>query len=137
MRTLIAGLAVGLLALGLAACGDDDDSTVGSGASTTTAADGGSSTTADDSGGKEENTVAVTASGFKFSPATATAKAGEVYFEITNDDDTNHTFTIDDADVDIKVDGMSTGEDEADLEAGTYEWRCTIHSSMTGTLTVS
>jgi plastocyanin len=108
------------VALGLVACGDDDDDGGGGGEAT-----------------EEENTVSVTASDFAFTPTTATAAAGEVYFEVTNEDDTKHTFTIDDADVDIALDPGEDGSAEADLEAGEYEWRCTIHSSMTGTLTVS
>ncbi|MEN3272293.1 MAG: hypothetical protein V7636_1054 [Actinomycetota bacterium] len=131
MRRLLGGLAIVALGLGLAACGGDDDGTVAApDSSSTTAAAGGSSS-------EHENTVSVTASGFAFKPTTATAKAGEVYFEIKNDDSTNHTFTIDGTDVDIHISGGKTGEKETDLKAGSYEWHCTIHSSMKGTLTVS
>jgi plastocyanin len=129
MRRLLAALTVATILLGgLAACGDDDDDggTVASGET-------GSS---DDAGG-DEQTISVTAKGFAFDPTSATATAGEVYFEVENDDTTKHTFTIDDTDVDIQLDPGKSGEAEADLEAGTYEWHCTIHSSMTGTLTVS
>jgi plastocyanin len=119
MRKVLSGVVVLLLAAGLVACGDDDD-------------DSGS-----EASEGEENTVQVTASGTAFDPTTATATAGEVYFEVTNEDAFEHTFTIDDADVDIHLDANGSGEAEADLEAGTYEWRCTIHSSMKGTLTVS
>jgi plastocyanin len=125
MRRIPAGLVAVLMLVGIAAaCGGDDSGGAVSSPSTTT------KTT-------EPNTVAVTASGFKFSPTMATAKAGEVYFEVKNEDSTNHTFTIDGTDVNIKLDGNSSGEAKADLAAGTYEWHCTIHSSMTGTLTVS
>lgn len=125
MRRIPAGLVAALLTVGIAAaCGGDDSGGTVASPSTTT------KTT-------QPNTVAVTASGFKFSPATATAKAGEVYFAVKNEDGTNHTFTIDGTDVNIKLAGNSSGEAEADLDAGTYEWHCTIHSSMTGTLTVS
>jgi len=131
MRRLLGGLAIVALGLGLAACGGDDDGTVAApDSSSTTAASSGSSS-------EHENTVSVTASGFAFKPTTATAKAGEVYFEIKNDDSTNHTFTIDGTDVDIHVSGGTTGEKETDLKAGSYEWHCTIHSTMKGTLTVS
>ena len=137
MRRLLGGLAIVALGLGLTACGGNDNGgAIESSGSTTTAAAGGSSTTAGSSS-EHENTVNVTASGFAFDPTTATAKAGEVYFEITNKDTTNHTFTIDGTDVDIKLDGGGSGEKETELEAGTYEWHCTIHSSMKGTLTVS
>jgi plastocyanin len=137
MRRLLGGLAIVALGLGLAACGGDDDGTVAApDSSTTTAAAGGSSTTAGSSAA-HENTVNVTASGFAFKPTTATAKAGEVYFEIKNDDTTNHTFTIDGTDVDIHLSAQSTGEQETELKAGSYDWHCSIHSSMKGTLTVS
>ena len=132
MRRLLGGLAIVALGLGLAACGGNDNGgAIGSsGSSTSTTASGGASS-------EHENTVNVTASGFAFKPTTATAKAGEVYFEVKNDDSTNHTFTIDGTDVDIHLDGGKSGEKETDLKAGSYEWHCTIHSSMKGTLTVS
>jgi plastocyanin len=126
MRRLLGGLmVVVMVALGLVACGDDDDD------------GGGTAATEQSSSSAEENTVAVTAKGFAFDPTSAKAEAGEVYFSITNEDDTKHTFTIDGTDVDISLDPKGTGTAEADLDAGTYEWHCTIHSSMTGTLTVS
>ena len=136
MRRLLGGLAIVALGLGLAACGGNDNGgAIESSGSSTTAAAGGSSTTAASSA--HENTVSVTASGFAFKPTTATAKAGEVYFEIKNDDSTTHTFTIDGTDVDLRIDGGKSAEKETELKAGSYEWHCTIHSSMKGTLTVS
>jgi plastocyanin len=123
MRKLVSGLIVVIIGFGLVACGDDDD-------------DSGT-VASSDSGETHENTVTVKASGTAFDPTTAEATAGEVYFEVTNEDNTKHTFTIDDADVDIALDPKGSGEAEADLEAGEYEWHCTIHSSMTGTLTVT
>lgn len=124
MRKLLAALVVVVMGLGLASCGDDDD-------------DGGAVASGDDTETTEPNTVSVTAENTAFSPDTATATAGEVYFAITNKDSTKHTFTIDGTDVDIKLDPNGSGEAEADLDAGDYEWHCSIHSSMTGTLTVS
>jgi plastocyanin len=119
-----------IVAFGLAACGGDDDDSG-------TVADGGATTTAAPSGDEEANTVKVTAEGTAFAPTTATATAGDVYFAITNNDSFNHTFTIDGTDVDIKLAPGKTSEGEAELKAGTYDWHCTIHSSMKGTLTVS
>lgn len=120
MRKLLGGLIVLVMALGLASCGGDDDD----------------SATASNSGGAS-STVSVTAQGFKFDPTSATAKAGDVTFKITNKDTTNHTFTIDGTDVDIKLDPKGSGTTTATLKAGSYEWHCSIHSSMKGTLTVS
>lgn len=126
MRKALGVVMVAMLAVGFAACGDDDDD------------DGGDGGAAPESGdGAATGTVTVTAVGFAFDPATAEAAAGDVSFEIANEDDAAHTFTIDDADIDIKLDPKGSGSGEATLEAGTYEWRCTIHPSMTGTLTVT
>ena len=130
MKKVLSGLAVIVIGLGLAACGGDDSGTVASDNGSTT------STTAA-STAAHENTVSVAASGFAFEPKTATAKAGTVFFDITNKDDTKHTFTIDNTKVDIELDPMGSGTAEADLAAGTYTWHCKIHSTMTGTLTVS
>jgi plastocyanin len=128
MRTIPAGLVAVILTLGVvAACGGDDDGTVASPSTTSTTAAGAAAT----------STVSVTASGFKFSPDTATATAGTVHFEVKNEDSTNHTFTITGTKVDLHVDGSGTAEGDADLAAGSYEWHCSIHPSMKGTLTVS
>jgi cytochrome c oxidase subunit 2 len=123
MRKLLIGFLAIVVATGLAACGGDDD-------------DGGTVGPAGGGNGAA-STVTVKASGFAFDPTTASAKAGEVTFEVSNDDTTNHTFTIDDTDVDIKLDPKGSGTAKATLEAGTYQWHCSIHSSMKGTLTVS
>jgi plastocyanin len=130
MRTVLSGLFVIVTALGVTACGDDDDS----GGTATSAA--GSATTAA-SGGGQANTVKVTVSGSAFHPTTAEANAGVVDFDVTNEDGVSHTFTIDDTDVDIALDPNGSGTAETQLEAGTYQWHCSIHSSMTGALTVA
>lgn len=120
MRKLLGGLVVITMALALASCGDDDDS--------------GTVEPSGDGGG---STVSVTAVNLAFDPTSAEATAGSVHFEVTNEDQAPHTFTIDDAGVDIQLDAGSTGEADADLEAGEYEFRCTIHPAMTGTITVT
>lgn len=133
MRRVLAGLAVATLGLALAACGSSDNG----GAIASSDSSSTTTTISTASSSEKENTVAVTASGFAFSPTTATAKAGAVYFEVTNKDSTTHTFTIDGTDVDIRISAGTTGEKEVNLKAGTYEWRCSIHTSMKGTLTVT
>lgn len=120
MRKLLGGLVIILAATGLASCGDDDDDT-------------GTIEPADDGSGAVE----VTAEGGAFSPTSAEAAAGTVRFVVTNADGVPHTFTMDDADIDVALDGGATEEAEADLDAGEYEWHCTIHPNMTGTLTVT
>ena len=121
MRTLLACVVIVAAATGLAACGDDDDS--GTIAPATSDADAG--------------TVEVTAEGGAFTPTSAEVAAGPVRFTVTNEDGGQHTFTMEDADIDLALDGGATEEADADLEAGEYEWHCTIHPSMTGTLTVT
>ena len=120
MRKLLGGLVIVLATTGLAACGDDDDT--------------GTIEPADTGGGA---TVEVTAEGGAFTPTSAEAAAGTVHFVVTNEDGGQHTFTMDDAGVDLDLDGGATEEADADIEAGEYEWRCKIHPSMTGTLTVT
>jgi plastocyanin len=130
MRKVLSGFVVIVTVLGLAACGDDDDSggvATSAGAAVTTAA----------SGGEQTNTITITVSGNAFDPATAEAKAGNVVFDVTNQDSVSHTFTIDGTDVDIALDPNGSGTAEAELAAGTYAWHCKIHPSMTGTLTVT
>jgi plastocyanin len=123
MRKLLGGLVVITMALALASCGDDDDS--------------GTVEPAGDGGGGGGSTVSVTAANLAFDPTSAEVTAGSVHFAVTNEDQAPHTFTIDDAGVDIQLDAGSTGEADADLEAGEYEFRCTIHPAMTGTITVT
>ncbi len=120
MRKRLGWLAVIAIALTISACGDDDD-------------DGGDAAPSGGGG----STVEVTAAGLAFDPTSAEVAAGEVHFVVTNEDQAPHTFTIDDAGVDIQLDPGSSGEADADLESGDHEFRCTIHPAMTGTLTVT
>ena len=89
---------------------------------------------AEDEGGA----VTLTAVNFAFDPATLTAASGST-IDFTNEDDAEHSFTIDDSDVDEDVDGgASTTVDLGSLEAGTYDFYCKYHKdSMTGTLEVT
>jgi plastocyanin len=58
--------------------------------------------------------------------------------KVTNKDSVPHTFTVTDTSVDVELDGgHSSTADLSSLSAGTYEFRCVIHPSMTGTLIVS
>jgi plastocyanin len=123
MRKLLAGVVIVLGATGLAACGDDDD--------------GGTVAPAASDDGGDAGTVEVTAEGGAFTPTAAEVAAGSVHFTVTNEDGGQHTFTMEDADIDLALDGGSTEEADADLDAGEYEWHCKIHPSMTGTLTVT
>ena len=130
MRKVLTGFVVIVTAFGLAACGDDDD-----GGAAVTSAEASATTAA--AGGEQTNTITITVSGNAFDPATAEAAAGKVVFNVTNQDSLKHTFTIDGTDVDIALDPNGSGSAEAELAPGTYPWHCKIHTSMTGTLTVT
>jgi plastocyanin len=124
MRKLVSVLAVLSIALGFVACGDDDDDDP-------TVADTEESS---DAGG---DAIEITISGSQFDPTEVEAAAGDATFSVSNEDGFAHTFTADDLGVDEEIDGGASASVTATLEAGSYEFRCKIHPSMTGTITVS
>ncbi len=131
---MVIGVLVGVLALGAAGCGGDDDG--GGSASATTAAP---ETTSAPGTSAAENEVKLTASGFAWDKTDLEMAAGsEVKVEVTNDDSAPHSFTFDEARVDRTV---AAGEDATVTftapDAGSYEFRCKFHASMTGTVTVT
>ena len=69
-------------------------------------------------------------------PSAITAKVGDV-IAFTNDDSASHTATLDQGD--CGTDTLSNGATEGLTfsVAGTYPFHCAIHSSMTGTITVT
>src|SRR5579864_3291887 len=76
----------------------------------------------------------VTISGFKFSPASLTVSAGQ-QLSVMNSDGVTHTFTSSAWDSgDIQPGASYTFN--APSQAGTYQFHCSIHPFMTGTLTV-
>lgn len=85
----------------------------------------------------EGNGVAVTAENFAFSPTSIPVEAGaSVELTFTNADDTQHSFTAEDLEVDLVVDGG--GSDTATFTApdsGEADFFCKFHESMTGTIT--
>lgn len=85
VEKVLGGLVVIVLQSGWR-CGDDDDGG-------TAASDDGSAMT-EACGGGEADTVRVTACGSAFDPTTAQVKAGDVFFDITNEDDVRHTLTF-------------------------------------------
>ena len=70
---------------------------------------------------------------FAFTPAEVTVVSGQ---EITwtNDDSTAHTVTFDDGSADHRLQPDETFT--TTLSPGTHSYHCTIHPSMTGTVTV-
>jgi plastocyanin len=76
----------------------------------------------------------VTISGFKFSPATLTVSAGQ-QVNVMNSDGVTHTFTSsawDSGDIQPGASYTLT----APTQAGSYQFHCSIHPFMTGTLVV-
>jgi plastocyanin len=123
-RSMLVVLAA--LALFIGACGGDDG---GGGTATGEAAENGG-----DGGGG--GGLQITASGTAFDTDSLSAPAGELEVTLTNEDGTTHTFTIDDLDVNLEVEGGNSDSTSFEAEAGTYEYHCRFHSSMTGELTV-
>jgi plastocyanin len=81
-------------------------------------------------------TVAVTIKDLAFTPAAITAKVGDV-ISFTNEDTVNHTATLDVGDCGTQPLSNGASEGLTFSEAGTYPFHCAIHSSMTGTITVT
>ena len=108
-----------VLVLGLAACGDDDDSESG-----------------DTDNGSADAGATIVAANVAFDPTELSVAAGET-ITLRNEDDVEHSFTIDDPEVDAEAEGGEEATVEAPEEPGTYEFHCRYHpEQMTGTLTV-
>jgi plastocyanin len=121
--------AVVVVALALAACGDDDDS--GTGDTGTPGTSGTSGTVATGS------RATITAANIAFDPTELTVGAGET-ITLRNDDDVEHSFTIDDPAIDAEAEGGEEATVDAPDEPGTYDFHCRYHpDQMTGVLTVS
>jgi plastocyanin len=127
MALLIACVALGLVVAG---CGgdDDDDGGGGDGAATTEQPAGGG----DGGGGGTE----VSMEGIQFNPAEVTVSAGDTVTWVNNDS----------VDHDVTADSFSSGEpggmasgdtfEHTFDEAGTFEYVCTVHPGMDGTVVV-
>jgi plastocyanin len=118
---LLAG--VFALSLVLAACGGDDDGGEETGGGGETAETGGG-------GGGTSITIA----GFAFDPDTISV-SGPTEVTITNEDDTAHTFTLDDGSVDEEIAGGESATVTVDVSES-MGFICTIHPQMTGTVEV-
>ena len=149
---LLAGVAV-LLLLG-AACGKDDANGAGAGSSGSGATTGTttSSSTGDDGamggygGGNDGATgedssgsknINVTANNFSFDPAEVEVETGEDIHVKNGNANTPHTFTVDGTDIDLQLAPLAVEETTVDLDPGSYDFHCSIHPQMTGTLTVT
>jgi plastocyanin len=127
MRTRWASAVVLSLGLVLAACSSGgDDNGGGSGGS---------------GGGGGSGDVQLTIKDFSFDPSTIRGSAGETLsIEVTNEDSTEHSFTLDDDSVSQDFEGGDGGTVEVTLpdSAGSVGWHCEFHpDTMKGTIEVS
>lgn len=128
----VAGLAV--LVLTSVACSSGDDGSSGGGA--TSAAGGGETQTSEapaGGGGEPE----VKAEDFQFDPTELSVASGDTIVVKNDTPSTPHTFTVTDTDIDESLDPDATVDVKIDLDPDTYDFVCTIHPQMTGTLTVT
>ena len=142
MRRLLA-LLLTLLALAVAAAGcgggDDDDGDSGNGGGNAPAAEEPAAPTAEDDGGGSGGTgpgTQVSMKDIKFNPGTVTIKpGGKVTW--TNDDSVGHDVTADDFESGspVGIEGGSTFS-HTFKKAGTYDYVCSVHPGMKGTVKV-
>jgi plastocyanin len=134
MRTwlalLFACLALGLVAAG---CGDDDDDGGGGGGG------GGAATeqpSGDGGGGGGGAGTDVTMEGIAFNPAEVTISVGDTV-TWTNEDSVGHDVTGDDFKSGA-AGGLAQGDtfEHTFEKAGTFDYVCTVHPGMEGTVKV-
>ena len=81
--------------------------------------------------------IRLTAEGIEFSTDQLEADSGTVGVFVSNNDQTLHTFTIDELDVNLQVPASSKEQVSFDAPPGKYAFYCIPHESvMKGTLTV-
>ena len=85
----------------------------------------------------QDQTADIEISGFKFTPATLTVKAGQT-IKVTNRDSVGHTVTADDG---TSFESGLLGKDQsgtitAPAKPGSYPYHCSPHPNMKGTLVV-
>lgn len=134
-RRIVTLLSIGALAL-VAACGGGSTTATGAPASaapSAAASAGGAACAPSDAA----PTVTSSMSNIAFAPAAITAKVGDV-IGWTNKDNVQHTATLK-SDPTCTTPNIGNGETGSLVfnVAGTYEYFCKIHSSMTGTITVT
>jgi plastocyanin len=124
LTLLLACMALGLVVAG---CGDDDDEDEGGGGAATTEQPG-------DEGGGGGAEVAM--EGIQFDPAEVTVAVGDTV-TWTNNDSVGHDVTGDDFESG-EAGGLGNGDtfEHTFEEAGTFDYVCTVHPGMEGTVTV-
>jgi plastocyanin len=124
---LLACLALGLVVAG---CGDDDDDGGGGGGG------GGEAAEQPSDGGGGGGGANVTMEGIAFKPAEITIKAGDTV-TWTNEDSVGHDVTGDDFKSGA-AGGLGNGDtfEHTFDTAGTFDYVCTVHPGMEGTVKV-
>jgi len=123
-RWIVMGSALLALTLTGAACGGSDDGGGSTGSSGNTGSTG--------SGGS----AAISIKDSAFAPNALTVSSGTTDITITNNDTATHTFTLDDGSVDVSIPAGQTKAVTVEISA-TAGFHCSIHTTMTGTLTVT
>ena len=121
-------VAVLALALITAACSKSDNGGTSTGSTGTTGSTG--------STGSSGSTASISIKNFAFNPNTLTVSSGSTDITITNNDTVTHTFTLDDGSVNESIPAGTTKTVTVDITQ-TTAWHCSIHKTMTGTLTVA
>lgn len=114
-KTILAILAFGVLAVGLAACGDDDKTPTQAPATPTQTATTAATTTPEPG----EDAVSATVKEFAMTLSPASIKAGQINFTVKNDGTVTHEFVVVKSDLDpkalpLKADGTAVDEDKVD-----------------------
>ena len=79
----------------------------------------------------------VTASNFSFDPTELEVASGDT-ITFVNEDDAEHSFTVDKTKVEEELEEPGEVDVTIDLDAGDYDFYCKYHrDTMTGTLTVT
>jgi plastocyanin len=137
-RWLLLLLACAALSLVVAGCGGDDDDGGGGGAQNDEqpAESGGGGGAEKESGGGAGGGTQVAMKGIKFNPASVRVSAGDTV-TWTNDDTVGH---------DVTGDGFKSGDPGAMQngdtfehtfdKAGTFDYVCTVHPGMAGSVKV-
>ena len=85
----------------------------------------------------QEGDVELVTQDIEFKDESLDAEAGEVSVFVDNKDNTLHTFTIDELDVDLDIPAGKSARVTFNADPGTYEFYCVPHKdTMEGTLTV-
>src|SRR3990172_1142018 len=129
-------LMVAVLALTVTACSSDDGGgATGTETGATTGATGGECVDLTGEGA----VFTITISDFAFVPDCFTASASQG-ISVVNEDSADHTFTMVGTEIVVPVAAGETFNGEpisGVVEPGTYDFMCTIHPAMTGTVTVT